>query len=284
MLRYKCRIKNKRATIKIVRGAPGGAGEGGLRPMPREGHAGGKDVFSMQHTHHLHARAARESGAPGREQLHAVSQAAVCVGLYMVTRAVLRRLPALGGVAAAGALQWGALLAATALAVVPSLLWARHEAGLAPRALGLAGPRKGWGPVEIGRLALGYLAILAVEALPFVQRLLGAAGAGVTLPAGRVALVLAFLQLCVASPVVEELLFRGAVQHLLRPCGAQYAVVGQALLFAALHGTAAQVAYALPMGLLLGYSARRSGSLWPGIVLHALNNGLLFATLLAGGR
>jgi hypothetical protein len=84
--------------------------------------------------------------------------------------------------------------------------------------------------------------------------------------------------------VVEELLFRGAVQRLLRPCGALYAVLGQAVLFAALHGTAAQIAYALPMGLLLGWSARRSGSLWPGMGLHALNNGILFATLLAGGR
>jgi membrane protease YdiL (CAAX protease family) len=38
------------------------------------------------------------------------------------------------------------------------------------------------------------------------------------------------------------------------------------------------------MGLLLGQSARRSGSLRPGIALHALNNGILFAALLAGGQ
>jgi membrane protease YdiL (CAAX protease family) len=128
---------------------------------------------------------------------------------------------------------------------------------------------------------LVLLAELALEALPVVG---GSAAAGVTLPQGRVALVLAFLQLCVASPVVEELLFRGAVQRLLRPCGTQYAVLGQAVLFAALHGTAAQIVYAGLMGLLLGQSARRSGSLWPGIALHALNNGILFAALLAGGR
>jgi hypothetical protein len=235
-------------------------------------------------------------------------QAAVCVLLYMLARNLLLRLPILHGNAAdsAGrqALEWAVLLAATILAALPALLWAwgtlskgrpgkvfpDGKRGFAC-ALGLTRPRgdKNARRKQYGRLACGYAFVLLVElaldALPFARRLLGgSAAAGVTLPQGRAALVLAFLQLCVASPVVEELLFRGAVQRLLRPCGAQYAMLGQAVLFAALHGTAAQIVYACLMGLLLGQSARRSGSLRPGIALHALNNGILFAALLAGGR
>jgi hypothetical protein len=246
--------------------------------------------------------------AGGRSQsrlgpLCAVLQAAVCVLLYMLARNLLLRLPILHGNTAAGAgrqaLEWAVLLAATILAALPALLWAWGALGKTRPAgkrgfacaLGLTRPHgdrpenRNTRRKEYGRLACGYvlvlLAELALEALPVVG---GSAAAGVTLPQGRVALVLAFLQLCVASPVVEELLFRGAVQRLLRPCGAQYAVLGQAVLFAALHGTAAQIVYACLMGLLLGQSARRSGSLWPGIALHALNNGILFAALLAGGR
>jgi hypothetical protein len=36
----------------------------------------------------------------------------------------------------------------------------------------------------------------------------------------------------------------------------------------------AQAAYTLPMGITFGYLRERSDSLWPGIVIHFLNNGL----------
>jgi membrane protease YdiL (CAAX protease family) len=229
----------------------------------------------------------RNRGRGRAAPLCAVVQAAACVLLYLLARNLLLRLPVLHGYAAESAqqtLEWAVLLAATVLAALPALLWAWA-------ALGKTRPHEGrrLRVGEYGRLACGYalvlLAELVLDALPFARRLLGGSvAAGVTLPQGRAALVLAFLQLCVASPVVEELLFRGAVQRLLRPCGAQYAVLGQAVLFAALHGTAAQIVYAFLMGLLLGQSARRSGSLRPGIALHALNNGILFAALLAGGQ
>jgi hypothetical protein len=275
-----------------------------LRPLQgqkqtAEPHAG-EGMRSMQQTE-LRARA----GGPSQSQnrlgpLCAVLQAAVCVLLYMAARNLLLRLPILHGQAAdsAGrqALEWAVLLAATILAALPALLWAWGALGFvrprgahhAKRHIDRRPDRRTQAKGYI-RLLGGYILILLLEllleALPFARRLLGgSAAAGVTLPQGRVALVLAFLQLCVASPVVEELLFRGAVQRLLCPCGAQYAVLGQAVLFAALHGTAAQIVYACLMGLLLGQSARRSGSLWPGIALHALNNGILFAALLAGGR
>ena len=70
------------------------------------------------------------------------------------------------------------------------------------------------------------------------------------LPAGRaLAAVCAALQLsaagqsfalhCAAAPLAEELVFRGAVQGLLRPLGPRAAVCVQAALFAVQHGGAA---------------------------------------------
>jgi hypothetical protein len=299
MLRYrKNYLKNKLATIKNTFGVWAESEETldffikikmaeACAGAPREG------MRSMQQTEQ--SLRTRAGGQSRQAPLCAVLQAAVCVLLYMLARNLLLRLPILHGNAAAGAgrqaLEWAVLLAATILAALPALLWAWGALGLVrPRGARHAGRHADRRTQARGyaRLLGGYILILLLEllldALPFARRLLGgSAAAGVTLPQGRVALALAFLQLCVASPVVEELLFRGAVQRLLRPCGAQYAVLGQAVLFAALHGTAAQIVYACLMGLLLGQSARRSGSLWPGIVLHALNNGILFAALLAGG-
>ena len=83
------------------------------------------------------------------------------------------------------------------------------------------------------------------------------------------------------SCLVEELVFRGAALRLLRPLGRNAAILGQAVLFAALHGSLQAKAYALGMGLLFGWAADRSGSLLPGILLHILNNGAVLARCLA---
>ena len=85
----------------------------------------------------------------------------------------------------------------------------------------------------------------------------------------------------VLLPVAEELVFRGAALRLLRPLGRNAAILGQAVLFAALHGSLRAKAYALGMGLLFGWAADRSGSLLPGILLHILNNGAVLARCLA---
>lgn len=88
---------------------------------------------------------------------------------------------------------------------------------------------------------------------------------------------LAFVHHCVFAPVVEELVFRGAVQRLARPLGREAAIVLQAVLFALQHGSPAAAAYALACGLGLGWLADRTGSVWPGMLLHTLNNLLVFA-------
>lgn len=82
---------------------------------------------------------------------------------------------------------------------------------------------------------------------------------------------------CIAAPLAEELVFRGTVQGLLQPLGPQAAVCVQAALFAAQHGGAAGIAYALVLGAALGAIRQRTGRVWPGWVLHTLNNLLVFA-------
>ena len=75
---------------------------------------------------------------------------------------------------------------------------------------------------------------------------------------------LSFVHHCIAAPVVEELVFRGAIQQL-------------AVLFAVQHGTPAGMAWALGCGLVLGALRERTGRVWPGMLLHTLNNLLVFA-------
>ena len=86
-----------------------------------------------------------------------------------------------------------------------------------------------------------------------------------------------FFRVCLLAPLAEEGVFRGAVQGLLQPLGPRAAVCVQAALFAVQHGGAAGIAYALVLGVLLGTIRQRTGRVWPGWVLHTVNNLLVFA-------
>ena len=79
--------------------------------------------------------------------------------------------------------------------------------------------------------------------------------------------------------MVEELLFRGALQGLMRPSGSAAAIFGPALLFGLLHLDLAQGLTAFACGVFLGWLAERSGSILPGMLLHFCNNTLAFLNL-----
>ena len=68
------------------------------------------------------------------------------------------------------------------------------------------------------------------------------------LPSGGPELLVCFITLCIMPAVAEELLFRGAFQGLMRPCGSAAAIFAPALLFGLLHLDLAQGLTALPAG------------------------------------
>lgn len=83
----------------------------------------------------------------------------------------------------------------------------------------------------------------------------------------------ALLVLGVLGPVVEELVFRGLLYGWLRGFlpFALVAILTSAL-FGLVHGEWAHVIVAGILGLALAFIRERSGSLWPPIVAHAVNN------------
>ncbi len=101
----------------------------------------------------------------------------------------------------------------------------------------------------------------------------------ISIPQSGAACVLAFFVLCVIPPVLEETLFRGAMQGFLRPYGLWLAVVGQAVPFALLHGSASAAFFALLAGIFFGWLAEYSDSILPGMVLHFINNVMAFVQM-----
>lgn len=91
------------------------------------------------------------------------------------------------------------------------------------------------------------------------------------------------ISIALVAPVVEEMLFRGAIEgHLLRRWkNPKWAIVVSALIFGVIHLNPAQIPYAFVLGLLLGWLYYRTGSIVPGIVLHLLNNGIAVVLMLA---
>ena len=105
-----------------------------------------------------------------------------------------------------------------------------------------------------------------------------------------------YLAIGILAPIVEEMVFRGAIlrvllaplapskpprgEALMSPSGDDRgagplvwcAILFSALLFGAVHGNVQQFVHATLMGLLLGWMYYRTNSIVPGIVFHWINN------------
>jgi len=91
---------------------------------------------------------------------------------------------------------------------------------------------------------------------------------------GTLSLVLALVFLAVATPIGEEMLFRGVVTTALLRYGAVIGVLGSAVIFALVHGLNSAIGTAFVVGLIAGELLRRSGSIWPGVVVHVVTNSI----------
>ena len=94
------------------------------------------------------------------------------------------------------------------------------------------------------------------------------------------------LSMALLAPVVEELMFRGAIQgYLMRRCSSPWTgIVVSALVFGAIHMNPQQVAYATALGLVFGWIYYRTRSLLPVIAGHILNNSVAVVTMKVWGN
>jgi membrane protease YdiL (CAAX protease family) len=77
------------------------------------------------------------------------------------------------------------------------------------------------------------------------------------------------------APFCEEVFFRGFVFPGLRhKMPVSLAIVTSALIFAFAHADVGSFAVLLVIGVMLAFVRWRTGSIWPGMLLHMLNNGI----------
>jgi hypothetical protein len=195
---------------------------------------------------------------------------------------------AVGALPAQATLQWRLAVAAASMlaatAVTAAHLLAR---GATTTTLGFCGGRlRDDAALAVAGLALLVAPLLSLAALldqivPYEHAIVDFLGAH----RDPLAVGIVVFAAVVAAPVAEEFLFRGVLQGWLERRLPQRdglaAVSLSALAFAAAH--VGQGLAWLPLfffGLVVGYLARQTGSIVPGIILHALFNAVSVVLLL----
>lgn len=98
----------------------------------------------------------------------------------------------------------------------------------------------------------------------------------------RDGLVLAVFMAVVVTPFVEELYFRGFLfRGLLLHHKPWVAYLVSAFVFALFHPPLIVMVDVFFIGLVLAYVVHKTKSIWPGVLIHALNNAIVLAYLLA---
>ena len=93
-----------------------------------------------------------------------------------------------------------------------------------------------------------------------------------------------FVVVSVVAPAVEELTYRGLGFTLLSTYGRWTAIVITGLLFGAAHGLLIALPVLAFFGLAVGWVRARTGSVYPGMILHGTFNGIaLVAAVLVSG-
>lgn len=111
---------------------------------------------------------------------------------------------------------------------------------------------------------------LQLQPQPVIERL-DTSGAGFPL---------AFFAAALLAPVAEEIFFRGFLYGGLRKrIGVAGAMIASTLFFTALHFSIAVFIPLFCLGLFLAWLYEKTGSLYPGIILHASNNALALLAL-----
>ena len=152
--------------------------------------------------------------------------------------------------------------------------------GFSPRetlALRLPSPRGALAAVVLGlsawAVAIGFL----LRLVPVPESL--AKDFGDLLLLGGKPFIVVFLVFALTPAICEELLFRGLLLSGLRKLGPVAAVVISALLFGLAHASVYRLLPTAFLGAVIGVTRLRTRSILPGMIIHALNNGLALALL-----
>lgn len=93
-------------------------------------------------------------------------------------------------------------------------------------------------------------------------------------PQGIADIVLLFIGIAIIPPLLEEFSMRGVLLSSMQRYGNTFAIFASAFIFGLFHGNFTQIPFAFMCGLFFAYITIATNSLWPAIIVHAMNNSM----------
>ena len=135
------------------------------------------------------------------------------------------------------------------------------------------------GAILIGFTAWGVTAGIVMRVFPPPEGFTKSLEKVLLFEGQDVPLVVVWIIIGLTPAICEELFFRGLIMSGFRKMGLWPALLASSFLFAIAHSSIYRLLPTFILGMIIGYSTWRSGSMFTGIIIHAINNSLL-ATLL----
>lgn len=121
------------------------------------------------------------------------------------------------------------------------------------------------------------LCLVSDRIVSFIVSFISAFGLSVesvqsTTPTSPLGFLLYLVSSAVVAPLIEEFAIRGVALQPLRKYGDKFAIIVSSLVFGLMHQNFVQAVFAFTTGLIIGYFTVSTGSVWCGVIIHALNN------------
>ncbi|MEG0899204.1 MAG: type II CAAX endopeptidase family protein [Oscillospiraceae bacterium] len=132
-------------------------------------------------------------------------------------------------------------------------------------------------PVVAFSMGVSVLGIITSMICALLLSLLGLSfeAAAVYPPKDLIELMIFVVKSVFVAAFVEEFIFRGAVLQSLRRFGDGFAIIVSSIIFAVVHANLVQAPTAFLMGITLSFAVIITRSIWTGVAIHIIHNGIL---------
>jgi len=135
------------------------------------------------------------------------------------------------------------------------------------------------GAVLIGLTAWGVTAGVVMRLFPPPEGFSKALEKALLFENDNLPLVFVVLLVGATPAICEELFFRGLILSGFRRFGFWPALIASSFLFAIAHSSIYRLLPTFMLGMIIGWAAMRSGSIFTGMIIHGINNSLLVIIL-----